>query len=157
MTPVFVDLLVLALKEKCKINFSDYCYKNNKDILCVSREKFEKLNPRLLQYLDKQWDGGAKMNLGSPLLIKILEKECADVTLVKTANEIRNVEEFARNTAAHEIVSIDDEWLMKRTNFNSKQIMKLLRDFTHLGCTGIKADVWKSYDEMNKVIIAMLK
>ena len=55
------------------------------------------------------------------------------------------------------IVSIDEEWLTKRTNYTSRQIMKLLRDFTHLGCTGIKADVWNSYDEMNKVIIAQLK
>ncbi|MBO5302320.1 MAG: hypothetical protein J6A81_08945, partial [Peptococcaceae bacterium] len=40
---------------------------------------------------------------------------------------------------------------------SSYQIMKLLKEFTQQGCTGIKADVWNSYDEMNKVIIAQLK
>jgi len=165
MTPVFVDLLMLALKEKCKINFNDYCYVDEKGISKINRAKFEKLNPTLLQYLDSKFIKLSKSvvrgELKSITLVYTLEyaseKDGSDLGLAKMANEIRSIEEFARNTAAHEIVSIDEEWLTKRTNYTSRQIMKLLRDFTQQGCTGIKADVWNSYDEMNKVIIAQLK
>lgn len=62
----------------------------------------------------------------------------------------------ARNTAAHEIVSVTDEWLKKMVGYDSRKIMKLLKDFTQMTCSDIKPSIWESYDEMNRLIIKTL-
>lgn len=66
------------------------------------------------------------------------------------------VEENIRNLAAHEIISVTDDTIKKKTGFTSKAIMdKIKQCFQHSGIT-IKKEYWNSYDDMNTIIITAM-
>lgn len=158
LTPVFVDLFSLALKEKCRIDVSTYCVANKQGVLRLSRSKLQKHNPDLLRSLDGQFGGDFqdKTELSAHLLVAILKKECQDEKLVQMAEDLRRVEREARNPVAHDIVSVTEEWLNNRVKCDSHKIMKLLKDFTQRSCSGIPPAIWESYDAMNKAIVMAL-
>ena len=113
--------------------------------------------PELLSYLDKRYNGQLQDKpLSSHILVSILEKECPQDKLCEKAQELREIEQNVRNTAAHEIVSVTEDFLMNKVGKNSLQILTLMKQLVHQGITGIKADIWKYYDEMNALIIAEL-
>ena len=117
-------------------------------------------NKGLLEHLDKALPNGGvseKRPLNSIILLETLRYCLPKDVLTERAAELREIESEARNTAAHEIVSVTEEWLQKRVGYTSQQIMKLLKNFTQQGCSGIKSDIWDSYDDMNKKIIELLK
>lgn len=159
LTPVFVDVFLLALKEKCRLDFGTYCEKDARGVMRIKRYKMQQKNPELLNYLDQVFGdrGGVKEGpLGSVVLLRTFEHVCQETSIVQKAVSLREVEENARNTAAHEIVSVTDEWLKKIVGYDSWKIMKLLKDFTQMTCSDIKPSVWESYDEMNRIIIRTL-
>ncbi|MBP3584853.1 MAG: hypothetical protein J6J59_04090, partial [Peptococcaceae bacterium] len=160
VTPVIVHLFALTLKEKAKIDFYDYCEKNKKGVWYPRIAKFESKNKELYEHLQNNLPNGGiseKTPLNSTILHEALNLQIKDMPLLEKAKELRKLETDARNIVAHEIVPVTDDWLQQGVGMSSYQIMKLLKEFTQQGCTGIKADVWNSYDEMNKVIIAQLK
>ena len=59
----------------------------------------------------------------------------------------------ARNTAAHEMVTINDQWIEDKTDLTSEEIMDAIRRLCEFA--GLKVD-WDSYDKMNNQIIAKL-
>ena len=114
-------------------------------------------NKILFQQLDTTIKKGVlEQPVNSFVLLKVLQIACSDAELVKKVTCLRDIEENARNTAAHEIVSVTDEWLQKRVGYNSKQIMKLLKEFTQQACSGIRTELWNSYDDMNQLLIQTL-
>jgi len=160
VTPVIVDLFSLALKDKSKIDFYNYCEKNKLGVWYPVIYKMRGQNKGLLEHLDKALPNGGvseKTPLNSIILLETLRYCLPKDVLTERAAELREIESKARNTAAHEIVSVTEEWLQKRVGYTSQQIMKLLKNFTQQGCSGIKSDIWDSYDDMNKKIIELLK
>lgn len=157
ITPVIVDILELILKEKCHINLNDFCEKNKKGVWCLNRKKFEKNLPELLYYLDESYGEYIQDKpISSHILVSILEKECPQSRLCTQARELREIEQNVRNTAAHEIISITEEFLNTKAEKTSSQILKLMKQLIQQGVRGIKDDIWKSYDEMNQIIIKEL-
>ena len=67
--------------------------------------------------------------------------------------DLRNVETSIRNIAAHEIVSITEDTIQKRTGFTGKQIMKKIRAIFVYAGFHITEDSWNSYDRMNQMIM----
>lgn len=159
VTPVIVDLFSLALKDKCKIDFYNFCEKRRNGVWYPKIDKFKTKKPELFEYLQNYLPdkGISERNpLNSTILLGALNYEMTDESVLVKANELRRLEQGARNTAAHEIVSVTDEWLQKRVGYSSKQIMKLLKEFTQQVCSGIRTDIWDSYDKMNQLIIQTL-
>lgn len=157
ITPVIVDILELILKEKYQIETSDFCKKNKKEVWCLSREKFLTNLPEILSHVED--DLKTKINetpISSHILLSILEKECQQPELYDKARELREIEQNVRNTAAHEIVSITEDFLEHKTGRKSSQILSLMKQLIQQGSSGIKKEVWNSYDEMNTLIIAEL-
>lgn len=166
LSPVFVDIFLLALKEKYKIDFLQYCPKNSKRVPKLRRTVLQEKNPELFEYLDKELNGGVQdKDLNSTMLLFAFKKECKDEAIVRMAKHLRAIEESARNVAAHEIVSVTEDWLKQitadekeeRPGYDSAKIMKLLKEFTMKTCSGIKPALWNSYEEMNLLLIAALK
>lgn len=156
LTPVFVDLFLLALESKCKMDFKTYCTRDKKGVLRINRQKLGK-NPELLNFLDGKFKNGLQDGpLGSAVLVYVLEKECTDTQVVKLALELRHIEEEGRNPVAHAIVSVSEDWLKKMVDYSSHQIMGLLKTFTQLTCPGLKKNIWQSYDQMNEEMIKAL-
>ena len=66
---------------------------------------------------------------------------------------MRSVEENVRNIAAHDIVSITEEVIVKRTGFTPQMIMdKIHRAFAYSGIK-VKKEYWNSYNDMNAEIL----
>lgn len=131
--------------------------KTQKNIWCLNRKKFENNLPELLSYLDETYyEPIQNKPISSHILVSILEKECQQPTLAYGARELREIEQNVRNTAAHEIVSITEDFLMNKAGKTSLQILKLMKQLIQQGLTGIKNDIWNSYDEMNTLIIKEL-
>lgn len=157
ITPVIVDIFELILKEKYHIKLSDFCERNSKGVWCLSRQNFLNNLPELLSYLEKSYgELIQKKPISSHILLSMLEKECHQPALYNLAKELREIEQSVRNTAAHEIVSITEDFLLSKTGKKSSQILNLMKQLIQQGLTGIKNEVWNSYDEMNTLIIAEL-
>ena len=59
--------------------------------------------------------------------------------------------------AAHEIVSITEDTIIKRTGFTAQQIMNRIKEiFTYTGIR-VKNSDWDAYNAMNKEIISRIK
>lgn len=119
----------------------------------------KKKNAELYEYLQRHLPNGGiseSSPLNSTILLTALDCKLNDKTIVKKAEELRKIEQKARNTAAHEIVSVTDEWLQNRVGYSTKQAVKLLKEFMQQVCSGVKSEVWNSYDEMNQAIIDAL-
>lgn len=157
LSPVFVELFLLALKEKCHLDFKRYCKKDREGVLRVQSRELKEESPELFDYLEHKYPGGLGAGpLNADVLVKSLAYICKDPQIVQMAEQLREIEKKARNTAAHVIVSVTEEWLLEKVNFKSKDIMAFIRKFTQQICSGIKIEVWQSYNMMNDVIIAEL-
>ena len=82
-------------------------------------------------------------------------------------NNILKVEGAVRNVAAHEIVSVTDEWITDKTSEKKKigkietivkpgktaqQILEIIRYLIIKSGVNVKEEYWKSYDKMNDTI-----
>jgi CRISPR type III-A/MTUBE-associated protein Csm6 len=154
ISPVLTTMYEIYLKEKCKIDIKKYCIesgqKNNR-VLKLSRRL---LPPDLLSALDAKFSPRFKdsepcaSNLSCLISVKGKKKAAL------LANRLRHIEEKARNIAAHEIVSVTDQWIKDKTNYNSEEILQMLKDFFSY-CVAVPQDAWNSYDQLNEQIMSI--
>ncbi len=155
ITPILVDLFELVLKKQCGVDVNDYCKEITKN--GTSKRMWSKKNlegTKVKEKLDKAYSGEFKVGDVYSDHIKILiEYFSKDAHLNELVHNLRLVEEKIRNTAAHDIVSVTDETIKKRTGFTADNIMKMIQEL--FSYTGIKVekDYWKSYDLMNERIL----
>lgn len=162
ITPLIADLYELALKRSCGIDVEDYTYYDKKD----KKRKWEKgklAGTDVLHCIEEAYkdrNGGFKCGvINSDNLLYLIYEFSSDLDLKRTAEDLRDVEVRIRNLAAHEIVSITEDSIRKKTavrenkGFTAGQIMQMIRKM--VGYAGIKAskDDWRSYDHMNEMII----
>lgn len=81
---------------------------------------------------------------------------CSDITIREATKQLRSIEENIRNLAAHEIISVTDEKIKSLTGFSSNEIMTKIKKYFTFANIVVKSDVWDSYDNMNKEIIALI-
>lgn len=113
-----------------------------KDILTILKRKYSILreNPLSSEYVSEI----------------ILAKE-KDFEVKDSIKKIRDVEKRIRNYAAHEIVAITKESILRDASIQPEEIMELL------GFLSIKAGIkisekdWESYDSMNDRIICEIE
>ena len=67
------------------------------------------------------------------------------------------VEENVRNLAAHEIVAINDEKIVKLTGFTGEQIMQLFKRVFAYSVINVRQEEWESYEKMNQMILDLLE
>lgn len=157
ITPVVMDLFEMVLKLKCGIDLKrDYCIRNDKTgAYKLVTEKLEKdeTGIKILDCLNSVFKSGYKETiLTSAQLAPLIMEFSKDDALIKTVSNIRKCEEAARNLAAHEIVSVTEEWIKRQCGISSGEIMKSLKTLCRE--SGIKADesAWNSYKTMNAII-----
>lgn len=157
VTPLVVDLMENILKNECKISLEDCCTiygkeKNKK----WDREKLDKLG--LLDFLDNEYilAGGFKAGpVYSGQIAKIISYKSNDLVLKQKINEIAAVEGNVRNVAAHEIVSVTDEWFVEKTGKNAREIFEIIKYLIGKAGINVKKEDWQSYDKMNEVMISL--
>ena len=80
-----------------------------------------------------------------------------DSALKEKANDLIEVEQKVRNVAAHEIVSVTEEWILKRIGKRPDDIMNIIQYLCSKAGIGSKKEDWNSYDDMNQKIIHELE
>lgn len=164
ITPLTVDLLEDILWKKCRIRLEECCVKRN-NVWKWDRNKLKHVG--LTEILEKAYqdtDGGFRYGpVYSTHIAKIIEQKCPDAELVQQINEMVRIEGAVRNVAAHEIVSVTDEWIQARTRSGNKAGKKAWEIFEIIkyimkeaGITAKKED-WQSYDRVNQRIIQELR
>jgi hypothetical protein len=114
----------------------------------------------LLEVLDDEYSnkGGFKPGpVYSNVLAALIRRRCSDLVLIQKVNEISQAEIAVRNVAAHEIVSVTDEWFTEQAGKSAKEIFANIRFLMGKAGINVREDQWKSYDQMNQFIIQMLE
>lgn len=151
ITPLVVDLLENILKKECKIDISDGCSVNKDGMRKWDREKLVKLG--LMEILDNEYNGDFRLGpVYSGHIAKIIQNKCSDSVLINKVNEIALIEGKVRNPAAHEIISVTDEWIRQETGKTTQDILSLVKCLVVRSGIHVKEEDWKSYDAMNKKI-----
>lgn len=153
ISPILTDLMTLVAENICHFDVSSCCDKTKKGVEQLSRIKLSQKYPEILKILDKEFGRFEDSPLSAASLAIIIEKLCPNDTIKDLAVDLRKVEEKARNIAAHEIVSITEEWIEKKTGFTPAKILAMLQKLVQLSLKGITKESWCSYDEMNEKII----
>ncbi len=152
ISPVLTSLCELYLDMQCEIDVRQYySLSGRRPVLKLSRRY---LPEGLLQILDNEF-GEYKDSPPSAmnLLPLVLDKGRENVACI--AKELRNVEENARNIAAHEIVSVDEQWVNNKTGHNAEDILKMLKQFLS-SCKSLPNHAWNSYGELNQAVLKLL-
>jgi len=159
ISPILTTMYELYLTEKCGINVKSYYRESgprDKKVSILSRDL---LPSDLLAVLDANFKPYPyKDSPPSAANLSLLIAAKGDVKASTLANRLRDIEDKARNLAAHEIVAVTDKWIVNRTGYTAEEILEMLKDFLSL-CVPIPRDVWKSYELLNEAInsIPMLR
>ncbi len=157
ITPLIVDLLEDILKNKCGILLKDCCTVNGKDAV-LKWDEGKLKNAGLLGILDNEYKGGFRFGpVYSHQIVKLITNKCNDADLKQKVDEITEIEGKVRNVAAHEIVSVTDEWFQNRIGKNAKEIFELIKYLVGKAGINAKKDDWMSYDKINEQIILCLR
>ena len=62
--------------------------------------------------------------IGSMPIMKIFEQMSSNTELLDDLHRMRDVETDVRNVAAHEIVSVTDDWIFRKTKMHAEDIME---------------------------------
>lgn len=157
ISPLIVDLYEEILKKQAGISLSDYTFESNG----VVRWDMNKLldNNKIKEILDASYNngrfnGGWVKSIHMYTLIKGLIKEPA---VLECVDKLRTVEGNVRNTAAHNMVSVSDAWVKKKTGLSSEEIITQIRKAFTFTSYNIRSSEWDSYERMNEDIISSIK
>lgn len=87
--------------------------------------------------------------VSSSHLLKIIELNSKDETLIEKSHSMRNIEKYLRNIVAHEIVYVDEDWVEARIGLSPVAIHQLLKDLYHLAGLNDERQ-WESLSTIDK-------
>ena len=76
--------------------------------------------------------------------------------MIALLSDLKKIERDVRNITAHQIVSVTEDWINRKVEMSSKDIMDLLKRLAANAGLSIKQEFWNSYDDMNKLIVDIL-
>lgn len=160
LTPVVLDLFELCLKKQLSLNLRDYCTKDKKGVYRLRLAKLEsdEKGREILRALQNGYGDYALREepYKSADIFYIFQAMSQDAGLVADMEQMREVERKVRNFAAHEIVSVTDDWIFRNVGLRASQIMQLLQRLTVKAGVRVKSQDWNSYQQMNQVIAEVL-
>lgn len=154
ITPLVVDLLEEILKNECGITLADCCTINGRDgVRKWNKDKLEQAG--LMTVLNEAYRTVGGFRVGpvySSHIAKLIFYKSEDMVLRQKVEEIATIEGAVRNVAAHEIVSVTDEWFQEKTTKSARDIFELIKYLTRKAGINAKGEDWQSYDKMNAMI-----
>ncbi len=150
----------MCLKNELGIAVSDFCEQDSQGVWKISPWRMERSQqgPRIFAALESQSKDGRSEEGRWDLSICFgyFGELAASSDLVEQMERIRSVEEQVRNIAAHEIVSVTDDWLYRKVQLHAQDIIRLLEKLVLRAGIRVQSKDWKSYDQMNQDIIRAL-
>ncbi len=168
ITPVVAELFEMILDRQCGVKISDCCTLMKNGQRRWDPELQDK-NPKIWSILDEEYDHNfSGKDIYSDHLWRLIRRLSDDAELRNLVSDLREIEMAVRNTTAHEIVSVTEEWIRNRTKkreagtrgadgFTPKQIFGIIRKLCSYAGLPSSDRVWKSYDHMNDLIFTALE
>ncbi len=156
ITPIVVDLLEMILKLKMGIDI-EQCCNVTKGVKKWDRDKLAANG--LLELLNNAYKASGGINNGpvySHALKYIIDEKSDDAILKEKVAEMIEVEQKVRNMAAHQIVSVTEQWFKENTGKTPKDIMQNIQYLIVQAGIGVKKEDWNTYDDMNCLIAKYL-
>lgn len=163
LTPLLVDVLRLLIQKHLLPDLDRYLVKVTKETT-DGRPLYRGLqwNQSVVEASDniihKTWKKyyGDHFNydnyVSSSHLLKIVADYLPDEKIRQQADEMRQIEKYARNIVAHELVYVNDGWLIQRVGKNSQQIHQSLLDLIH--STGLQdPKQWEILQDLRAAIL----
>lgn len=155
ITPIIVDLLEKICEKQCGIHINRLCNIRKNGALEWDMDALSSaglLNSLNEEYGSNGFRGGI---VYSNHIASIIRRNCNDSDLKIKVDEMASVggiEPVARNVAAHEIVAVTDDWFVKKTGKNAKQIFELIKYLVVKAGINVTKEAWDVYDKMNELI-----
>ena len=159
LTPLLVDVFRLLIEEHLLPNLNDYLIpimKETEDGRRIYkglqwREAKIEAEPNIIRATWHHYYGKTfnyKHYISSSHLLKIIEYHLEDETIRSAAHELRQIEKYSRNIIAHEVMYVDDAWLMNRVQLRSEEIHQLLINLISMaGLTDARQ--WNIVNQLN--------
>jgi len=164
ITPLAVDLLEDILWNRCKIKLDDCSFISKDNIRKWDRDKLKRNGLAVLLDNAYKSKGGFKYGpVYSGQIAKIIEHKCQDAKLIQKIDDLTYIEGKVRNVAAHEIVSVTNEWIQERTKRGSNagkkadEIFEILKYLMEEAGINASKEHWQSYDKINETIVRELR
>jgi CRISPR-associated protein, csm6 family len=164
ISPIIKDMFIMIINKELKIDvYKDLCrYKGGK---YVWKEEKLKKHENILKILQTNYKNQFKFSDVSPEHFKFLILELVKEQDIKDVVEnLRNVEQSVRNITAHEIVSVTEDFIQKKTKcrkkpegYTSKQIIDDIKKALAYAGINISANDYNSYKYMNEDIKSRIK
>lgn len=153
ITPLSVDLLEMVLAEFCDIDITKY-YKRK-----AFREWDEQKmsGTEILRLAQGNYSYFRYGPVYSGALNNIIQAKCEDKLLAQRVNELVEVEHKLRNIAAHNIVSVTQEWVKERTGKTVDETIWIIKYICECVKINTRKENWASYDLMNEQILKALE
>ncbi len=155
ITPVVVDLMELCVKKYCGVHLDYYCTVNEKGVKRWDANKLR--NSEVNQILLARWPKFKYDVVYGIHLNEIIQSMCSHRKVRRYTQDLVDVEQKIRNVAAHEIVSVADDWIYKKTQSTSESILGKIQFLCDDFKINDAPENWDSYDKMNEYIIQMLE
>lgn len=155
ITPLTTDLMERVMVRCCGIKTSDFANKNKDGVYRISINKVEN-NEIVKNALNAEFTSIIEREVTSVHYKVIICYATTDKKLSELVSNIRKVESKIRNMAAHQIVSVTEEFIVKHTDFTVQQIIEQLKQLIIYSGINVKKENWNSYDYMNNELIKLL-
>ena len=172
ITPIIEEMFEVILKKKGNLDIEKYCRTTN-DVQFWDQNKTKEKLPNHTMSIKEIVNSayGAKHNkdgrinpdkdfsltyVKSEALVYLIEAVINDIKLSELVTNLRSVEEKVRNIAAHDIASIDDNYIKDKTGFSTKNVIDMIKSLFTYTDFNIKSEYWNSYEEMNKGLKALM-
>ncbi len=152
ITPVFYELCKMVVQKRCGIDLGKVTYVTKTGALRW-KDDLEKLNQPLYEFFQEKYpDGFRGGNVESDALSGIIYKLDSNEVSGRAFKEFRDIEAKVRNIAAHNLISVTDDWIKEQCGYSTKQIIKKLKSLVAISGIKVTADSWNSYTAMNATI-----
>ena len=156
LTPLILELFILALEKQYGFNARDYCFKDKYSGGYRWDMKKLKSNTQTSEWVDiwnNEFPNGFREGfIVSRDLLFIIRKKC-NSSIVEKSELLREVEENARNSAAHEIGMVTADTIRKMTGHSYSEIIGAIKSMFKFADVVADESKWDSYEHMNEAII----
>lgn len=156
LTPLILELFILALEKQYGFNSRDYCFKDKYSGGYRWDMKKLKSNTQTSEWVDiwnNEFPNGFREGfIVSRDLLFVIRKKC-NSSIVGKAELLREVEENARNSAAHEIGMVTADTIRKMTGHSYSEIIGAIKSMFKFADVVADESKWDSYEHMNEAII----
>lgn len=151
ITPLVVDVFEEILKVKGNVRLEEYTVLNRNGVRKWNLRKLEKTEAGTV--LKKHAGTFKEGPVYSQHLLWLIQDIIKESRIFDNAKKLRDAEEHIRNLAAHEIVSVTPEKIIKLTGMSPDRMMQLIKELVLGSGLSVTGRQWQSYDFMNEEIL----